>query len=551
MVKPQYLAAGAAGLVLVGAAIVLNASHQTGTSSKITGTIITDNGDLKINWDRYPTYEVEITGGYSITESGTYHITGSTNDGIIVIRAGKEAKVRLVLDNVSITNPDGPAIACYSTDDLVIELVGDSTLTDGSRYSTDYDEDVTGAIYSKDDLTFQGNGSLTLNANYQDGIVAKDDLKFNGGTYLIKSADDGIRGKDSVYIVDGNFSINAGGDAIKSTNETTTGKGFILIERGTFALTSVDKGLKAVNSILIYDGDITINSNDDSIHSNNYIGIAGGDFTISSGDDGIHADKELIVDGGKINIQKSYEGLEAQAVTINGGEISVVASDDGINAGGGADASAMNRPGANHFDSDDKCVLTFNGGTTYINAVGDGVDSNGYIYFNGGTVTIDGPTDNGNGALDSGISIQQNGGTVIAVGSAGMAETLGSASSIYNASIYFDSRQPAGTTIEVKNAAGDTIIKHKSAKAFNHLAVGTPDFKSGETYTIYLDGSKYESFTISSITTTVGNSNQNFNNMMPGGMRGDNVPDKTADNMPDKMPDNRMPNNDTSGNNRH
>lgn len=531
-IKPQYVAAGAAGLVLLSAVAVLNLRHQSSTSTKVTGTIITDNGDLKINWDRYPTHEVELTGGYSITESGTYHFTGSTNDGVIVVRADKEAKVRLILDNISLTNPDGPAIACYSADDLVIELIGDNTITDGSKYSADYDEDVNGAVYSKDDLTFRGSGSLTINANYQDGIVAKDDLKFNGGTYIIKSTDDGIRGKDSVYIVDGNFSINAGGDAIKSTNETTAGKGFILIEHGAFALTSVDKGLKAINSILIYDGNFTINSTDDSIHSNNYIGIVGGDFTISSGDDGIHADKELIIDGGKINIKKSYEGLEAQAITINGGEISVVASDDGINAGGGADASAMNRPGANHFDSDENCVLTFNGGTTYVNASGDGVDSNGYIYFNGGTVIIDGPTNNGDGALDSGISIQQNGGTVIAVGSSGMAETLGNASSIYNASIYFSSSQSANTTIEIRDASDNIVIKHKSAKSFTHLAVGTSDFKSGQTYTIYLNGTEYESFTISGITTTVGNANQNFNNMAPDGM---NAPSDMRDNMPSDM----------------
>lgn len=535
MEKAQYLAAGAVGLALLTTVAVLNTTHNTSSGDKVAGTIVTDNGDLKINWDRYPTYDIELTSSFSITQSGTYHLTGSLTDGLIVVNAPKDAVVRLILDNASIENSNGPAIACYTADDLVIELVGDNHLSDGTKYSTDYDEDVTGAIYSKDDLTFQGDGSLTITANYQDGIVSKDDLKFNGGTYNIKSADDGIRGKDSVYIVNGNFAINSSGDAIKSTNETTAGKGFILVEQGTFALTSTDKALKAVNSILIYGGTFHINSTDDAIHSNNYIGILGGDFTISSGDDGIHADKELIIDAGHIDIQKSYEGLEAQAITINGGEISVVASDDGINAGGGADASAMNRPGANNFDSDDQCVLTFNGGTTYVNAAGDGVDSNGYIYFNGGTVTIDGPTSNGDGALDSGISIQQNGGTVIAVGASGMAETLGSSSSIYNASIYFAGTQPAGTTIEIKDAADSTLIRHKSAKSFSHLAVGTPDFKSGNTYTIYLGGTLYESFTISGITTTVGNPSANFNNAMPGG-RGGDLPNDMRGDLPDSMP---------------
>ncbi|MBQ9017932.1 carbohydrate-binding domain-containing protein [Candidatus Saccharibacteria bacterium] len=522
MAKPyQFVALGAAGIALVATGVVLNLNHAPTGSGKITGTITTDNGDLKINWDRYPTYEVNLNEHYSytITASGTYHLTGSLTSGAIIINASSDNVVKLVLDNVTIKNPNGPAIACYNADDLVIELVGDNTIEDASKYDASYDEDVQGAIYSKSDLTFQGNGTLSLTAHYQDGIVSKDDLKFNSGTYNITAADDAIRGKDSVYIVGGTYNLTATADAIKSTNETDGNKGFVLIEDGNFTIKSGAKGIKSINSTLIYDGSFVITSTDDSIHSNNYVGIAGGNFTLTSSDDGVHADRELIIDGGKINIKKSYEGLEAQAITINAGEISIVASDDGINAGGGADSSAMNRPGAGAFDANTSCVLIIAGGNIYVNASGDGIDSNGYIYFNGGTVTVDGPTNNGNGALDTGVSIQQNGGTVIAIGASGMAETLGSTSGVYNASIYFTSVQAAGTTIEIKNSAGNTIIEHTSAKTFNHMAVGTPDFKSGETYTVYVNGEQYQSFTISAITTTVGNSNQNYNNMMQNGGR--------------------------------
>lgn len=510
----RYFFAGALILSVLGFAIVLNLNSNKSDASKITGTIKTDNGDLKINWDRYPTTDIELSESLSITSSGTYHLTGTLTDGFISVNV-KDGKVRLILDNVVLKNSAGPAIACFEADDLVIELVGENELEDGARYDSSFDEDVTGAIYSKSDLTFQGDGSLALTSHYQDGIVGKDDLKFNSGTYVITAADDAIRGKDSVYIVSGDYTIDANADAIKSTNEDTEGKGFVLIENGTFRITASAKGIKAVNSILIYNGDFYIDSYDDSIHSNNYIGLVDGQYNISSSDDGIHADRELIIDGGIIKIAKSYEGLEAQAVTINGGEISIVASDDGINAGGGADSSSANRVGANAFDADENCVLTINGGEVYINAAGDGVDSNGWLYFNGGTVAVDGPTNNGNGALDSGLGIVMSGGEVIAVGSSGMAETLGSSSSVYNASIYLSSSKPAKTQIEIKNAAGETIVEHTSAKAFVHIAVGSEKFIAGETYTIYLDGEKYTTFTISGIVTTVGNSNTN-QNMMPG-----------------------------------
>ena len=504
----------AIGLVLLlAAAIIINNNLGSEiTASQVSGSLDIDNGDTKINWDRYDTFDVALSETFTITMSGTYHLTGTLNDGAIIINASG-AKVRLILDNATIKNSSGPAILCYSADDLVIELVGDNYIEDGKTYSSNYEEEVTGAIYSKDDLSFTGDGSLTVVANYQDGIVGKDDVKFNSGSYVVTAADDGIRGTDSVYVVSGDFDITATGDGIKSTNETTVGKGFVLIENGNFSLNTTAKGIKATNSILIYDGQYDIISRDDSIHSNSYIGIEGGVFSIASGDDGIHADKTLIIDGGEIVISKSYEGVEAQAITINGGDISITSSDDGMNAGGGADASATNRPGAGTFDSDTNCILSINGGNIYVNASGDGIDSNGYLYFNGGTVIVDGPTTNGNGALDSGVGIVQSGGTVLAIGSSGMAVTLGNTSTVYNASIYLSASQSAGTQIEIKNSAGDTIVSHTSAKTFNHISVGTPEFQNGETYTLYLNGAEYTTFTISDVTTTVGNTAQNFNQM--------------------------------------
>ena len=191
-----------------------------------------------------------------------------------------------------------------------------------------------------------------------------------------------------------------------------------------------------------------------------------------------------------------------------------MANDDGINAGGGANNSTNNNQKNPMLSADTNCILTINGGNVYVNASGDGIDSNGYIYFNGGTIIVDGPTNNGNGALDSGVAIIQNGGVVIAVGASGMAEALGSESTINSTSIYFKSNQKAGTTITIKNSSGEEIIKHTSAKSFSHMSVGTTDFKSGETYTIFINDEEYESFTISDIVTIVGDT-INFDNIKP------------------------------------
>lgn len=443
-------------------AIVINIKNEN--QATITGNDLTlDNGDENINWNNYKTIDIDLSNITTITKSGIYHLTGALSDSPIVIDANND-NVKLILDNANVNYSSGPAIACYSANNLVIELVGNNYLTDGSSYDQSYDEDVDGVIYSKADLTFMGSGALYLTANYQDGIVGKDDVKFNDGHYSINAVDDGIRGKDSVHIVNGSFTINSVADAIKSTNDTDVSKGFVLIENGS--------------------------------------------FYIDAGDDGIRASRKLRIDDGTIIISKAYEGLEAQVVVINGGDISLTTNDDGINAGNSSEESSTQHPN----DIDANCILSINGGNIYINASGDGVDSNGYLYFKGGTTVIDGPTSNGNGALDSGAGITVDGGTVIAVGSNGMAETLGNTSSMYNISVFFPSQLEPNTRIDIKDDSGNTIISHVSAKSFSYLAAGTPDFTPNETYTIYLNDQKYQDFIVSGITTTIGNNNNIFNN---------------------------------------
>lgn len=494
-------------VVLLAVAVYFNASHHIIDTSHIVSKIDIDNGDTKINWANYDTYAIELFEDLTISKSGIYHLTGNLEDGSITINAGVESVVKLILDNVTIYNSTGPAINCIDGDDLVIELVGSNYLEDATDYSSDYDTDVTGVIYSKADLTFTGNGSLNLIANHQDGIIGKDDLKFGGGTYRITAADDAIRGKDSVYIINGDFTITASADGVKSTNENDYNKGFILIENGNFNITTSSKGIKSTRDIIIYNGNFAIKSTDDAIHSNNYVGIVGGKFNLVSNDDGIHADRTIVIDGGEITIAKSYEGLEAQTVTINNGKVKISSTDDGINAGGGVDMSATSRIGGDAFNADENCILSINGGDIYINASGDGVDSNGWLYFNGGKVAIDGPVNDGNGALDSGLGIVMNGGEVIALGSSGMAESLGASSSVFNVSIFLNEVQPANTSVTIKNSSSDTIVSHTSAKSFSHIAVGSPSFQLGETYTIYLNNEEYQKFTISDITTKIQSSN--------------------------------------------
>ena len=224
------------------------------------------------------------------------------------------------------------------------------------------------------------------------------------------------------------------------------------------------------------------------------MGIKLGTLNISSGDDGIHADTELIIDGGKINITKSYEGLEASKITINNGTINVIASDDGINIAGGNDSSAMGRPGENHYSSSTDNVLTINGGSIYVNATGDGIDVNGSAYITGGNVKVDGPTNSGNGTLVAGVS-------------SGMLQSCSSSSSIYNLTITFNSNYSSGDVITIVDSSNNKIASYESSKSYSSLIVASSKLQKGNKYTIKINGNEYETFTISNITTTIGNYN--------------------------------------------
>lgn len=546
-----------------------NEGSVTKTTDDINIKLNTDDGDKDVNWDNYKMEEITLTKSITIKDEGIYYLTGTIENGNVTINT--TGNVKLVLENVNITNNSGPALLVSEAENVVIELKDGSKnyLSDGSSYNVK-DEDINATLFSKDDLILQGKGTLNIKANYQDGIVSKDDLKIINGVYNIEAKGDGIRGKDSLYILDGKFNIKAGNDAIKSTNDTNEEKGFIKIENGNFELiaendgiqaetklliqngdfniktgnggknsyqeryqnwnsnTSLEsiKGIKSKDNLVIENGSFTIDSEDDAIHSNNYIGIKNGKFNINSGDDGIHADTELIIDNGTIEISNSYEGIESSTITINNGTIDIIASDDGINVAGGNDESSMNRPGANKFTNNSNNKLIINDGTINVDASGDGLDANGSIYINGGTIFVDGPTNNGNGALDYDGECVITNGIIIALGASGMAQGFSESSTQVGALININTSYDSGTTIKLLDKNSNTIISYISKKSFSSIAISSNKMEKSKTYTLQLNDTTYTTFETKEISTIIGN-----NNMSPNG-KPDNMNEQDRKGMP-------------------
>lgn len=516
----------------------------------------------------------------TITAAGTYSLSGSLTDGQILVETESEAPVRLVLSGVSLTNSTSAPINIVKAKKVIIILADNTqnTVTDASNYvfaSADVDEP-NAAIFSKGDLTIVGNGSLTVNANFNDGISSKDGLLIANGTITVNAVDDGIRGKDYLVVKNGNLTVNAGGDGLKSDNEEDAAKGYISIENGVFNVisggdaitaqtdvlittgdftltsgggnaaslsdTASAKGIKAVANLNIDSGFFTINAADDALHTNGNLVVKNGTFTIASGDDGMHADATLTINGGEINISNSYEGIESAVITINSGSIHVVSSDDGINVAAGNDGSGAQGPGGrpgggqqDTFNYTGSNYLYINGGTIIVDARGDGVDVNGAIEMTDGMVVVNGPTENMNGALDYDSGFKLTGGFVVAAGSAGMAMAPGTDSSENSVLVYLTSAQPAGTLFHIQNSTGEDILTFAPAKTYQSVAFSSSKLVTGETYTISLGGSstgtatdglyqggsynsgtQFESFTISSVVTQVGTGGQGGG---PGGHR--------------------------------
>lgn len=412
---------------------------------------------------------VQISGNtVTIIDEGTYILSGTLTDGMVIVDAEDTDKVQLVLDGVDITSAESAAIYVREADKVFITTASDSqnTLTNGGTYTAIDDNNIDAAIFSKSDLTLNGAGSLTITAKAGHGVVSKDDLVLTSGTYQIDAASHGLSGKDSVRIASGSYTIVSGKDGIHAENADDTSLGFVYLADGTFDITSDGDGISAGNwlqadggvytvkagggsenvqksdgELILKGGKYSLDSADDTIHSNANVTISDGEFTLASGDDGIHADSATTISGGTIDITESYEGIEGLSIDITGGDTTVTASDDGLNAAGGNDSSGFEGPGGDQFAAEDGAYIQISGGTLKVNASGDGIDSNGDITVSGGETYVSDPTNDGNSALDYNGTGTVTGGIFIAAGSSGMAENFGDSSTQGVMMVTVNSRQ--------------------------------------------------------------------------------------------------------------
>lgn len=355
----------------------------------------------------------------TITKAGTYLLTGTLEEGALVIDTQDSETVKLIFNGVSISNSKTSPITVINAQKRVtihvqknsVNKVVDTAQNKNGQYGED------AAIYSKEDLRFTGAGTLVIESKYDKGVVSKDDLEIKNGNIIIKSVGDCINGKDSVTVMGGTLSLTStAADGIESGNNETLGKGIVTVDAG--------------------------------------------DIYISAGDDGIHAEQQLHINGGNITVSKSVEGIEGIQIYIKGGNTVINASDDGVNANGGTGMMGPGgggpggggRPGGGRpwsfgdsgndaetstaidVTSDIEPLLEVSGGYLEVSTPSgdtDGIDSNGTILISGGTVFVKSKSAQGNmaGSIDCERGLTVTGGNVIALG--GVCETPSGASTSY------------------------------------------------------------------------------------------------------------------------
>ena len=315
----------------------------------------------------------------------------------------------------------------------------------------------------------------------------------------------------------GQDQTGTGTEAAGDTDTASAPIGTSSADTTTSATEESKKGLKAGTSLILNGGSYEIDTADDSVHSNGTVTVSAGNYTLKTGDDGIHGDGAVVITGGEISIEQCYEGIEGQSVTIEDGTISIVSSDDGINAADGSSTGGMGRPGSGN----ENCVITIKGGTITINASADGIDSNGDFYMEGGTLLINGPDSGGDGALDYDGEGVITGGTVIAVGSSGMAQGF-SNTSTQNSILYgFESWAEAGDTVRLTDENGSVLAEFVPEKRYNSAVISVPGLELNKTYVLEAGDQKSEITITSAATSNLQQMGGGMGGMGHGGSRGD------------------------------
>ena len=419
-----------------------------------------------------------------ITAGGDFTVSGTLNEGMIFVETNEKVKLRL--HGASVTNPHGPAIYFKNTDKSFITIAEGTQnyLADGLDYT---EKTADAPLFSANDLEIKGSGTLTICGNFKHGIAGSDDIKIENGSVIITAKEHGIKAGGTISVLGGQFDIKA----------------------------QTGKGMKAEQALSITGGMLNVVSEQsEGLESKGPLSITGGDISVTAKDDGLNTGAENNVDygfGGRIPPMKDGENGFRGRMPAEG----AFSMPEGEMPQGDMDAFFRDwaegalppkfpegemppmMPPENignpiSAEGDSNHTITIAGGNIYINAEGDGMDSNGALVISGGNIVIDGPQNNGNGALDAQMGITAQGGKISILSSVGMMQLPNEKPVIYTEI----SKGEAGDEIVLKNSRGETIVSHTAVKSYQAFVYMDDAMDMSSNYTVFKNGEAYTTTTL-------------------------------------------------------
>ena len=463
---PQQSSAGQSAPTAAEAAS--SAEKESAAVNAVSAQITLSDDGVKLSGSGVKADDAAVT----ITKSGSYEITGTLSDGQIIVDADKNADITLILSGASISCSTSAPIYVKEAASVNIYAASgtENYVSDSDGYVLEEGEDEPdAAIFSKADLSFSGDGKLTVEGNYDMAIHSKDSLFFyDSGTYEVLSAGDGIKGKDSVLISGAaiTLSITAGEDGIQSSNSTDASLGTVTIEYGTVSITAGKHGIKSETALSILGGNLTIDAQEDGLHAGTSVTLGREDSStaptldITAQCDGIQSGTDFallsgsisaVTGGGAANAPEHVEefgfpgwfdtqedsseetsssakGLKSGGdMTISGDSVTLDCMDDGLHCTGkltiSDEAKLTIASGDDGIHSDD--TLDISGGTIDITQSYEGLEAV-FITISGGDITLAASDDGLNAA--GGSSADTDFEFMGPPGGEGTAETLEDAS---------------------------------------------------------------------------------------------------------------------------
>lgn len=461
----------------------------------------------------------------TITQAGTYVLTGSGKNIKLVVEAAATDQVHLVFQNLTLEG-EGTLLQVKKAQEVVISLAEGSQNALTESQASD-DEEVKATIHSQVPLTLNGTGNLNLTALTKNALEVEGDLKVLGGTYTVKAANHGFKAEGALAIEAATLSIEAGKDGLHAEHDETTERANISLNPTQLSIAATEDGVDAGNELTIKGGTITVSQSEEGLEAR-VIRQLGGDVTIKSSDDGVNASAGSSSKTSDTSATSKTTDASATSNTADTSSSASQATTDSATASTSAsqataDPAATSQvdqankdknatppsppagqappqggqppqngqgpggmPPGGQEESDPSLQIILEGGTLTIDAEGDGIDSNGTVSISGGSLVVNGSVQGGNGPLDAAGDITITGGRVWALGTSDMLQGFAQGST--QASITANIAGTAGQTLIILDAKGKEVARQTASKDFQAVIMSSADLVDGQTYTIQVEG---------------------------------------------------------------